>query len=103
MESGSALVAPSIRRLRSLISKVPAAMCCCSFTSLPGRSIGRAIVLFEHDLPRRGGGCRQPATIVLLPLPLRIAPIEPGSAIENTMIGNDVSRASAKAVASITL
>src|SRR6185369_7718701 len=46
---------------------------------------------------------RQPATMVPWPMPRRIAPIDPGSAIENTMIGSDVSRASAKAVASITL
>src|SRR5882762_2823811 len=46
---------------------------------------------------------RQPATIVPWPVPRRIAPIEPGSAIENTMIGSDVSRASANAVASMTL
>src|SRR6185437_9867968 len=45
----------------------------------------------------------QPATMVPRPVPRRIAPIEPGSAIENTMIGSDVSRASAKAVASMTL
>ena len=46
---------------------------------------------------------RQPATMVPWPPPRRIAPIEPGSAIENTMIGSDVSRARANAVASITL
>src|SRR5712671_6886073 len=45
----------------------------------------------------------QPATMVPWPVPLRIAPIEPGSAIENTMIGSDVSRASANAVTSMTL
>src|SRR5262245_7067202 len=36
----------------------------------------------------------QPATMVPWPVPRKIAPIEPGSAIENTMIGSDVSRAS---------
>src|SRR5258708_7787944 len=46
---------------------------------------------------------RQPATTVPWPVPRRIAPIEPGSAIENTMIGSDGSRASANAVASMTL
>ncbi len=54
----------------------------------------------KSGLRRRGN---QPATTVPCPDPRRIAPIEPGSAIENTMIGSDVSRASAKAVASMTL
>src|SRR6185437_10199268 len=54
---------------------------------------------------RRGAGrtTGQPATMVPRPVPRRMAPIEPGSEIENTMIGSDVSRASAKAVASMTL
>ena len=47
--------------------------------------------------------CRRQPTKVARPLPARTAAIAPGSRIENTMIGIRFSRASAKAVASMTL
>src|SRR6266540_1462726 len=46
---------------------------------------------------------RQPPTMVARLCPCKVAVIAPGSRIENTMIGIRFSRASAKAVASITL
>src|SRR5258708_9807050 len=66
-------------------------------------SCGHDLLPSQETGYRRHQAWRQPATTVPCPVPRRIAPIEPGSAIENTMIGSDVSRASAKAVASITL
>jgi succinate-semialdehyde dehydrogenase/glutarate-semialdehyde dehydrogenase len=47
----------------------------------PPQKIGR-----RHRAPAPINRTDQPATIVPWPLPRRIAPIEPGSAIENTMI-----------------
>lgn len=47
--------------------------------------------------------CAQGATTVTRPSPLAAVTMAPGSRMENTIIGNEASRASAKAAASITL